>query len=140
MLAEVLFKTKNLKMEIGKYKLEVIDGIINITPSAPEYYRIAESIANELSEGGTTYWREICLKVINILNDKSQLIKSKIVGEVSYGSGFYPISLETVKGRKFEESKAFVEGYSQAVEHFRTLFECSEESLIQTLDNILPSR
>lgn len=127
-------------MEIGKYKLEVKNGIINITPSAPEYYQIAESLANEFAESGTNEWNELCLKVINILNDNSKSIKSKIVGSVSYGSGFYPISQETVKGRKFEEAKAFVEGYTEAVNNFKSIFETSEKSLIQVLNNVLPSR
>lgn len=126
-------------MEKEKYKLEVKNGIINITPSAPEYYQIAESIANELAESGTNKWREICLVIINILDNNSKSLKSKIVGKVSYGCHFYPISQEIVKGKKFEEAKAYVEGYTEAVNQFKSIFENSEKSLIETLDNILPS-
>lgn len=126
-------------MEKEKYKLEVKNGIINITPSAPEYYQIAESIANELAESGTNKWREICLIIINILDNNSKSLKSKIVGKVSYGCQFYPISQEIVKGKKFEEARSYVEGYTEAVNQFKSIFENSEKSLIETLDNILPS-
>jgi hypothetical protein len=126
-------------MEIGKYKLEVKDGIIKITPSVPEYYQIAESIANEIAESGTNEWRKICLNVINDLDYHSQGLKSKIVGKVSYGTGFYPPSQETVKGRKFEEAKAYIDGYTDAVNQFKSLFESSENHLIQVLNEVLPS-
>jgi hypothetical protein len=110
-------------MEIGKYKLEVKDGFITITPPPSEYYRIAESIANELAKSGTTEWHEICLKVINKLDYHSQFIKSKIVGKVSYGTGFFAMNLETVKNRTFQESKAYVDGYADAVNQFKQTFE-----------------
>jgi len=127
-------------MEIGKYKLEVKNGIINITPSAPEYYSIAEMIANDVAESGTSLWHEICLKVINHLDYHSKFLKSKIVGKVSYGTGFYPVSLETVKGRKFEEAKAYVDGYTDAVNQFKSIFENAENSLIESLNEVLPCR
>lgn len=127
-------------MEIGKYKLEVKNGIINITPSAPEYYSIAEMIANDIAESGTSQWYEVCLKVINHLDYHSTALKSKIVGKVSYGMGFYPVRHENVKGRKFEEAKAYIDGYTDAVNQFKSIFENSEISLIQALNDILPCR
>jgi hypothetical protein len=127
-------------MEIEKYKLEVKDGFITITPPADEYYAIAESIANELAKCATTEWHEICLKVINKLDYHSQFIKSKIVGTVSYGSGFFPKGLETVKNRKFEEAKAYIDGYADAVAQFKKYFEYNEETLIDVLDELLPCR
>lgn len=126
-------------MKLGKYKLEVKNGIINITPPATEYYQIAESVANELAESGTSQWHEVCLKVINILDHHSQYLKSKIVGKVSYGTGFFPISQEAVKWRKFDETKAYVEGYREAVNQFNSIFESVEGSLIQALNDVLPS-
>jgi hypothetical protein len=127
-------------MKIEKYKLEVKDGLITITPPAPEYYQIAESIANELAKSGTTEWHEICLKVINQLDYHSQFIKSKIVGKVSYGSGFFPKGLETVKNRPFQEAKAYYDGYSDAVNQFKLTFEHNEGTLIDVLDELLPCR
>ena len=125
---------------IEKYKLEVKDGIIKIAPPAPEYYPIAESIANDLAKSGTTEWHEVCLKVINKLDYHSQFIKSKIVGKVSYGTGFYPIGLEIVKNRTFQESKAYVDGYADAVNQFKQTFEHNERTLIDVLDELLPCR
>ena len=127
-------------MELGKYKLEVKSGIINITPPAPEYYRIAESIANEMAESGTSQWHEVCLKVINILDNSSQRLKSTIIGKVSYGTGFYPVRQEGISGRKFNEAKAYVDGYTDAVNQFKSMFESVENSLIQTLNDVLPCR
>ena len=127
-------------MELGKYKLEVKSGIINITPPAPEYYRIAESIANEMAESGTSQWHEVCLKVINILDHSSQRLKSTIIGKVSYGTGFFPVRQESIKGRKFNEAKAYVDGYTDAVNQFKSMFESVENSLIQTLNDVLPCR
>lgn len=127
-------------MVIEQYKLEIKDGIISITPPAPEYYPIAESIANELAKSGTTEWHEVCLKVINKLDYHSQFIKSKIVGKVSYGSGFYQRGLETVKNRTFQESKAYVEGYADAVNQFKQTFDQNERTLIGVLDELLPCR
>jgi hypothetical protein len=127
-------------MIIGKYKLEVKDGFITITPPANEYYAIAESIANELAKSGTTEWHEICLKVINKLDYHSQFIKSKIVGTVSYGSGFFPKGLETVKNRTFQEAKAYCDGYADAVHQFKQTFENNEGTLIDVLDELMPCR
>lgn len=44
-----------------------------------------------------------------------------------------------VEGKNFEEAKAYVEGYAEAVNHFKSIFENSEKSLIEVLDDILPS-
>jgi len=126
-------------MEIGKYKLEVKDGIIKITPEAPFYYGVAESIANEIAESGTSEWHEVCLKVINELDSHSKYLKSLILQNVQFGAGFYPVSQETIKGRKFEEAKAYVEGYTEAVNHFRPLFSHSENNLKGVLEKLLPS-
>ena len=141
------FNNEELKME--KYKLEVKDGIINITPPAPEYYQIAESIANELAKSGTTEWHEVCLKVINKLDYHSQFIKSKIIGKVSYGTGFYQRGLESVKNRTFQEAKAYCDGFSAkaycdgfsaAVSQFKQTFEHNERILEKVLDELLPCR
>jgi hypothetical protein len=125
-------------MERGKYKLEVNNGVINITPLAPVYYQIAEDIANQLCHSGSNEWNKVCLIVINALDSNSKSIKSKIVGKTSYGSGFYPPSLESVKNRNFEQAKAYVDGYTDAVNQFKSIFETSENMLIQVLNEILP--
>lgn len=126
-------------MKIGKYTLEVNDGIIKITPSAPMYYQIAESIANEVAKSGTTEWHEACLKVINVLDEHSKYLKAQILQNVNYGSGFYPVSQEIIKGRKFEEAKAYVDGYTDAVNNFKPLFSYSEDNLKNVLEKLLPS-
>lgn len=126
-------------MEIGNYKLEVENGCIKITPEAPAYYQIAESVANKLAESGTTQWHKICLEVICLLDYHSKSIKSEIVGKVSYGESFYTVNLETVKGRKFDEAKAYIDGYTDAVNQFKSMFEYVELSLIETLNQVLPN-
>lgn len=126
-------------MKIGKYTLAVKEGIIITTPKVPAYYSIAESMANEVAESGTTEWHEACLKLMNILDTHSKFIKSQIVGNVSYGTGFYPPGQESIKNRKFEEAKAYVDGYTDAVNQFKSYFEENENTLIRVLDEVLPS-
>jgi hypothetical protein len=126
-------------MKKGKFNLEIEGGRIKITPTANEYYSIAENIANQIAESGTEKWHETCLIVINALGDSAKHIKSNILGKVTYSTGFYPVSIEQVKGRNFEQAKSYVAGYKDAVQQFEQLFESADASFENALNQVLPT-
>lgn len=122
----------------GKYfTMTIQDGIIKCYPAAPEYYQVGETVANSLAESVTSEWRKICLSVMDAMAEQADLIKSKIVSDVSFR--IYPKSMEVVKNRSFEQSKNYIEGYSDAVSDFSNAFKSVEGSLEHAIEKVLPS-
>lgn len=131
-------------MQIGKYTLTVDNrGIINVTPKADLYFSVGADVANSMAESGTTEWHEICLKIMNALHMNAPMIKSKVFQEMS--SMMTTVKIGQEEGRLkselkgFDEVRAFTNGYNMGVEQSMTFVKSLQESLHQSLNNILPS-
>ncbi len=124
------------------------NGMINYIPK-PEFgmkkekfcvhFALGCNVANSTTESCTEEWYGVCLAVMDGLVDISEGLKHEVTKRLSYGA-YFPKSLESVHkgGISFKEAVSHVNGYAEAVNDFKEIFETTDSMFRRCLNETFP--
>ena len=106
------------------------------------HFDLGCEVANKLAESATDEWYKLCLCVMDTVFEYSKIIKNDVISKMSYGH-YFPKQLEEINlqktGFSFEEAKAYIKGYSDAVCAFKDNFNVVDEQFRHCLDEVFPN-
>ena len=105
------------------------------------HFDLGCSVANKLADPATDEWYKLCLSVMDAIYEHSEDIKSEVMQHMRYGN-YFPKHLEEMHkpktGYSFDEAKAYVKGYADAVVAFKENFDAVDASFRYSLDKVFP--